>query len=205
MRDKFFLSVKYNGFTLIELLVVMSVIAMLMGILMPVLASARRTAYRTMCKQNLHGCEIAFRMYLDDNQNVMPTITNMPVSVPAADSAPIYTVLSKYLSGQKALKCPADKWPEQNSTYFAKEGSSYEYNTYPPPFPMGPFNYQQRKMEGKGITITRRDQEVLIPWAEIFILRDYGAFHGKQGKVGSVMYLYGDNLISDRTRGSGDN
>jgi len=191
-----------KAFSLIELLVVLSILAMLMGILMPALGAARRTAYRTGCKQNLHGCAIAFRIYLDENKNIMPTITNMPVSVPIANSAPIYTVLGKYLSGKEALKCPADKWPEKNSSYFREEGSSYEYNTYPPPFPMGPFNYQERKLEGKGIT---RPDGRLIEWADIYILKDYYGFHGKMAANGgwtngAYTYLYADNLIADRER-----
>jgi prepilin-type N-terminal cleavage/methylation domain-containing protein len=189
-----------KAFTLVELLVVLSIMAMLLGVLMPALQAARRISYKAGCKENLHGCMIAFRMYLDDNKNVMPTITNMPVTVPVADSAPLYTVIGKYLSGPEALKCPADRWPEKNTTYFIHEGSSYEYNTYPPPFPEGPFNHQERKIVGKGMIITRRGEDVLVPWAEIFILRDYDDFHGKAGKAGSRMYFYADNLVADRER-----
>jgi prepilin-type N-terminal cleavage/methylation domain-containing protein len=186
-----------TGFTLVELLVVLSIIAMLTGILLPTLHAARRSAYKTACKENLHGCAVAFRMYLDDNKDIMPTITNMPVSVPIDNPLPLYTVLKKYLSGPEALKCPADRWPGKNTSYFSQEGSSYEYNTYPPPFPEGPFNHQERKIEGKGITGFGNR---LTPWAEIFVLRDYEDFHGKAGKTGSRMYFYADNLVADRER-----
>ena len=66
-----------SGFTLVELMVVMSIIAMLLGILLPAMSAARRTAYRTMCKENLHSCALAFKMYLDDNRNTMPVIYNI--------------------------------------------------------------------------------------------------------------------------------
>jgi prepilin-type N-terminal cleavage/methylation domain-containing protein len=184
------------GFTLVELLVVLSVIAMLMGILMPALYGARRASYKTGCKENLHGCMIAFRMYLDENQNIMPTITNMPNSGLVTDPIPITSVLGKYLSGPEALKCPADP----KAKFFREQGSSYEYNTYPPPFPEGPFNHQERKIEGKGITMTRGGEEVTVPWAEIWVLRDYEDFHGKAGKAGSRIYFYADNLVADRER-----
>jgi prepilin-type N-terminal cleavage/methylation domain-containing protein len=185
-----------TGFTLVEVLVVLSIMAMLLGILMPALAAARRVAYKTACKENLHGCAIAFRMYLDDNKNIMPTITNMPNLHLIANPIPITSVLGKYVSGPEALECPADP----QAKYFREQGSSYEYNTYPPPSPEGPFNHQDRKIEGKGMTMTRRGEDVLVPWADIFILRDYEDFHGKAGKVGSRMYFYADNLVADRER-----
>ena len=71
---------KPRGFTLVELLVVMAIIAMLTGILLPALYATRRIAYKTLCKENLHGCAIAFRMYLDDNKNIMPSIIYFPSS-----------------------------------------------------------------------------------------------------------------------------
>jgi prepilin-type N-terminal cleavage/methylation domain-containing protein len=193
-----------TGFTLVELLVAISIIAMLTGILLPALGAARRNAYKTGCKQNLHGCAIAFRMYLDDNKNIMPTIGNMP-SLHLNDDLPINIVLAKYISGPEALKCPADS----QAKYFRKESSSYEYDDII--FDAGHglvsvFNHQNRKIEGKGIThINFSGESVLRPWAEIRILRDYSGFHGKQNNngsfsVGAYMYLYADNLIADRER-----
>lgn len=198
------------GFTLVELLVVMSIIAMLMGILLPVLGAVRRTSYRTMCKENLHGCMAAFRMYLDDNQNIMPTIQYMkskPTPDEISHNAQILSVvLAKYLSGPKALKCPADRKANQNSSYFETEESSYGYNVDTPgflPLPRdeGPFNFWDTKIEGTAMTYTNAaGQQVSTPWSEIYILRDYYSFHGKSGKTGSVMYLYADNLIANIAR-----
>jgi prepilin-type N-terminal cleavage/methylation domain-containing protein len=177
-----------RGFTLVELLVVMAIIAMLTGILLPALAATRRIAYRTLCKENLHGCAVAFRMYLDDNKNVMPAIANMPNSVPSVD-APIYTVLKKYLSGPQALKCPADKYPEKNTTYFLSEGSSYKYNT---------------SLAGQTIDKTWMAKRFGTP--DVWMISDYYGFHGKLKNDGSwpanaFMYLYADTLVADRERG----
>jgi len=55
------------GFTLIELLVVISIIALLMGILMPALGRARDQARTIGCRSNLKQYGIGLRMYLDDN------------------------------------------------------------------------------------------------------------------------------------------
>ena len=57
---------KRKGFTLIELLVVIAIIALLMSILMPALARARRQAKAAICRVNLHSWGIIFKMYSAD-------------------------------------------------------------------------------------------------------------------------------------------
>jgi len=59
--------VKTWGFTLIELLVVIAIIAVLMGILMPALKSAREQGKRISCMNNLRQLMLAWNMYADDN------------------------------------------------------------------------------------------------------------------------------------------
>lgn len=58
---------KPRAFTLVELLVVISVIAVLMGILMPVLSKARAAGQNARCKGNLKGYALAVSMYTTDN------------------------------------------------------------------------------------------------------------------------------------------
>lgn len=56
-----------GGFTLIELLVVIAVIALLIGILLPSLGSARETARRTICMSNQRAIVIAATLYSEQH------------------------------------------------------------------------------------------------------------------------------------------
>ncbi len=61
-----------KGFTLIELLVVISIIALLMGILMPALARVREVAYRLICGTNLSGIGKSMLVYANDHNERFP-------------------------------------------------------------------------------------------------------------------------------------
>ncbi len=52
-----------KGFTLVELLVVISIIALLMGMLMPALGIVKKRAKKVMCMQQLRGIGLAFMVY----------------------------------------------------------------------------------------------------------------------------------------------
>ena len=58
---------KNTGFTIVELLVVISIIALLIGILVPAVQKARDSAKVTQSKSNIHNVTIALQNYALDH------------------------------------------------------------------------------------------------------------------------------------------
>src|SRR5262245_7806162 len=64
--------IRQRGFTLIELLVVIAIIAILAGILLPVLSKAKLKAQGVHCMNNLKQLQLAWTMYAQDNADFIP-------------------------------------------------------------------------------------------------------------------------------------
>jgi len=74
-----------RGFTLIELLVVVAIIALLISILLPSLARARKQAKRSVCASNLHQIGLAMPAYLQDNDDWYPACSDNPADFDQVD------------------------------------------------------------------------------------------------------------------------
>jgi prepilin-type N-terminal cleavage/methylation domain-containing protein/prepilin-type processing-associated H-X9-DG protein len=71
-----------RAFTLIELLVVIAIIALLIGLALPALGTAREAGRQTVCLSNLRGIHAVVRMYADTHKGLTPALGQPYGSVP---------------------------------------------------------------------------------------------------------------------------
>ena len=98
------------AFTLVELLVVIGIIALLIGILLPALSSARKTAQRTACAAKLQQIMVAAQNHRATHQDYYPLAGALPGGFPEdlndADCRK-YDYFDNQLSGAKGrVLCP---------------------------------------------------------------------------------------------------
>ncbi len=100
-----------RAFTLIELLVVVSIIALLVSILAPSLAKARRQAKTLRCLANFRGMETAHWMYMTEHNGGFIQVGLAHGGVHDREDIAWVKTLQKYYGKKLLHRSPVDKSP----------------------------------------------------------------------------------------------
>jgi prepilin-type N-terminal cleavage/methylation domain-containing protein len=139
----------HQAFTLVELLVVSVIIALLVGVLIPSLAAARKANQRAVCLSNLKQIGIAIHGYASDNHATIPFGPTAPPVTSAADFYPctgsptsllslfkgapvgLGLLLGNQLANQpKVLFCPGNDQPVNAGAQLANVGTTQAQGSY---------------------------------------------------------------------------
>lgn len=199
---------KPRAFTLIELLVSISIIALLIGLAVPALGSARETSRRVKCLANLRSFGQAFATYLNDSKSVLPEVRPLQDAGGTDQDKSLLDVMANYLSVNMPVrerpgdanspftqvadvfKCPADRAGLDAQTNFEPVwrsfGTSYDY-------------FAGRLMLGAELgTVPRPARAVskvyeLPQWRDLPVMTDWWDWHDlRRGQIARNQLFYGD-------------
>jgi prepilin-type N-terminal cleavage/methylation domain-containing protein len=110
-----------RGFTLVEMLVTIALLALLTGLLVPVLAQAREAAGRATCLANLQQISRAYLLYMQDWDERFPDwfIPAPPRPQPFGTRRFWPELLQPYLRSASIFRDPSAVWSESDDARLA--------------------------------------------------------------------------------------
>ncbi|WP_428938790.1 prepilin-type N-terminal cleavage/methylation domain-containing protein [Fontivita pretiosa] len=122
-----------DAFTLVELLVVIGIIVILISILLPTLARARRSAAAAKCLSNLRNMQLAHWMYIGENRGYLIQAGFGHGGHALNEQAGWFNTLQRYYQSRLLVRCPADNstlWQRPLTPGGALRRSSYGINNF---------------------------------------------------------------------------
>lgn len=163
------------GFTLIELLVVIAIIAILAGMLLPALATAKESARATSCLNNLRQIALGMVLYADDHEGRIPCPATSGAQPRVSDWVhwkPGWNVtnsaIAPYVGGRISpalFTCPSDKEARKRAEQQAAGQRVYPYSysvnallTYEPQYR----DITRRSIQGKVENVRNPSNIILL-------------------------------------------
>ena len=141
---------------------------------------------------NLRQVGIALQVYVGDNNNRLPSMSDIYPGVLNEHPGPDQ-VLSNQLGNVKVLACPSDRWPSDDAlpypakgaTFFGQTGCSYAWNVL---------------LSGKDadqLTVKLPNVELRFRSHEMPLMYDKEKFHIARGEDKAKNFLYADGHIKN--------
>ena len=189
------------GFTLTELVVVIAIIAVIVGMLVPVFIGMRQTAQRTTCVNNMGQLFLGFQMYANDFRGFLPFthgtsqttdaencldwVGYVPNKIPTGGS------LWPYVQEEKVYLCPSDskRRSKADNPWLRSEKATHSYAM--------PWSRECQPLATQGANkallveeseLTINDGKFVNDW-ETFASRHRLSGRGKTGRSGAGAHI----------------
>ncbi|MBI2844424.1 MAG: prepilin-type N-terminal cleavage/methylation domain-containing protein [Armatimonadetes bacterium] len=123
-----------SGFSLVELLTVIAIIAILAGIIFPVMTAVKKKSKTTQCMTNLHNISMALKMFKQDNRRFPSSLAGY-VQTDGAVVIPFErtrgdALYPEYVTAVKGFHCPLSPTTDTSATASLAGYNYYAYDSY---------------------------------------------------------------------------